>query len=148
MSTAINGFFGSHRFLSNFWPAWVKAADGVELPTVEHAYQYEKFLGAWTTLNEPRIKIKNAESPGDAKAIANKHKKLIASDWNDRKLHVMRRLLAQKFAVGSALAMQLKDTGDAQLIETNNWHDTFWGVCHGKGENWLGRLLMEIRSEL
>lgn len=39
-------------------------------------------------------------------------------------------------------------TGDAELIEGNNWGDTFWGVCNGRGENMLGKLLMEIRDYL
>lgn len=35
-----------------------------------------------------------------------------------------------------------------ELIEGNYWHDTYWGVCEGVGENHLGKLLMEIRNEL
>ena len=35
----------------------------------------------------------------------------------------------------------------AELIEGNNWKDTYWGVCHGKGQNNLGKLLMRIREE-
>lgn len=38
-------------------------------------------------------------------------------------------------------------SGD-ELIEGNAWNDTFWGVCNGVGENWLGQLLMERRAEL
>ena len=59
----------------------------------------------------------------------------------------MKILLRQKF--GDAwLRAKLLATGDAELIEGNYWHDTFWGMCNGKGENHLGRLLMEVRSEL
>jgi predicted NAD-dependent protein-ADP-ribosyltransferase YbiA (DUF1768 family) len=60
----------------------------------------------------------------------------------------MRELLRQKFAKPSILADRLIDTGNCQLIEGNYWGDTFWGVCKGKGENWLGKLLMEIRAEI
>jgi predicted NAD-dependent protein-ADP-ribosyltransferase YbiA (DUF1768 family) len=42
----------------------------------------------------------------------------------------------------------LLETGDAELIEGNDWGDTFWGVCGGKGNNFLGKLLMEVRKEL
>ena len=42
----------------------------------------------------------------------------------------------------------LMDTGDAELIEGNNWNDTFWGVCNNAGENNLGKLLMKIRAAL
>ena len=33
-------------------------------------------------------------------------------------------------------------------VEGNNWNDTFWGVCRGKGRNELGKVLMKVRSEL
>jgi hypothetical protein len=38
-------------------------------------------------------------------------------------------------------------TGDMELIEDNDWDDTYWGVCNGAGENNLGKLLMKIRAE-
>ena len=48
------------------------------------------------------------------------------------------------------LRQQLLDTGDAELVEGNSWNDTFWGVSArtGKGKNWLGRLLMQVRGEM
>jgi predicted NAD-dependent protein-ADP-ribosyltransferase YbiA (DUF1768 family) len=42
----------------------------------------------------------------------------------------------------------LIDTGDQELIEGNWWGDVIWGVCNGKGENHLGKILMEVRKEL
>jgi hypothetical protein len=39
-------------------------------------------------------------------------------------------------------------TGDEELIEGNFWGDVFWGVCNGVGKNHLGKILMEVRSEL
>ena len=59
----------------------------------------------------------------------------------------MAALIAQKFDKGE-LALALKYTGDAELIEGNNWGDTFWGVCNGVGENHLGKLLMARRAQL
>jgi predicted NAD-dependent protein-ADP-ribosyltransferase YbiA (DUF1768 family) len=35
-----------------------------------------------------------------------------------------------------------------ELVEYNYWGDLYWGVCRGEGENHLGRILMEIRSEI
>ena len=43
---------------------------------------------------------------------------------------------------------QLLVTGDVGPVEGNNWNDRFWGVCRGKGENQLGKILMKVRSEL
>jgi predicted NAD-dependent protein-ADP-ribosyltransferase YbiA (DUF1768 family) len=42
------------------------------------------------------------------------------------------------------LGAKLLATGDAELIEGNTWNDVWWGVNEktGKGENWLGKILM------
>ena len=81
------------------------------------------------------------------------------------KVAVMRFLLRQKFYAIPELGRRLLATGDATLIEGNTWHDNFWGRCtaHARredcprfhpavfaryGDNWLGRLQMQIRAEL
>ena len=38
--------------------------------------------------------------------------------------------------------------GEEYLEEGNTWHDTYWGVCNGKGKNKLGKILMQVREEL
>jgi predicted NAD-dependent protein-ADP-ribosyltransferase YbiA (DUF1768 family) len=48
---------------------------------------------------------------------------------------------------------RLLATGDEQLVERTTWHDTYWGICTcpkhgGVGENMLGRLLVQVRSQL
>jgi predicted NAD-dependent protein-ADP-ribosyltransferase YbiA (DUF1768 family) len=60
----------------------------------------------------------------------------------------MRELLREKFWQEPERSVLLA-TGDVELIEGNWWGDQFWGQCPvGKGENWLGRLLMELRRDL
>lgn len=46
--------------------------------------------------------------------------------------------------------LKLLDTANKPLIEENWWGDKFWGVCEttGEGENWLGRLLMDLRNHI
>ncbi len=46
------------------------------------------------------------------------------------------------------LAQRLLATGDAELVEGNNWGDRFWGICRGEGRNELGKILMKVRDEL
>ena len=53
-----------------------------------------------------------------------------------------------KFTQNPNLAQLLIETGDATLIEGNNWDDVVWGVCNGVGENRLGKILMQIRTEI
>ena len=60
----------------------------------------------------------------------------------------MKELVLQKFSTNAELKDFLLETGEAHLIEGNGWGDTFWGVSGGKGENHLGKILMEVRQEL
>jgi N-glycosidase YbiA len=134
---AIKGFRGRSRWLSNFWPARV-TLDGMVFGSVEHAYQAAKTLDL-----DHRRTIAALAKPGQAKRYGRKLK--VRDDWEEVKLVVMEDLLRQKFAHPD-LRQKLLDTGDAYLEESNVWQDFFWGVCDGKGENHLGRLLMTIRS--
>lgn len=142
----IDSFHGEHRFLSNFHPAMV-ILDGVEYPTVEHAYQAAK-----TPDKSKRNIICHAETPGKAKRLGRSPLLQFRDDWEFVKVDVMRELVRQKFCHAdfhhSDLCRQLINTGNALLIEGNVWNDTFWGVCRNVGQNWLGRLLMERRAEL
>lgn len=132
-------FRGQYFFLSNFYPCSV-LFDGNSYPTAEHAYQCAKARD-----HEGWRLVRNASSPGKAKAAGQRIPKV--HDWNDIRLDVMRRVLRAKFR-NPDLVRALLDTGDIELVEDNTWNDRFWGRYQGVGENWLGRLLMELREEL
>ena len=85
-------------------------------------------------------------SGGQAKRLGKRVE--LRPDWEDVKIDIMRQVLKSKFTQNPELKAKLIATGDAELIEGNNWNDRFWGVCNGKGQNHLGRLLMELRAEL
>ena len=134
----IDSFRGDFGFLSNFHEAsiWI---DGERFPSVEHAYQAAKTLDPVT-----RKMIREAARPGDAKKLGRCVQ--IRPDWDQVKVDLMRRFVKEKFK-NPLLRAMLVATEDAELIEGNTWNDTFWGVCRGKGQNWLGRILMEVREE-
>lgn len=135
---SITSFDGPYLFLSNFYPVVVKLG-GWEFPTVENAYQAAKAA--------PNLRIGfTGVTPRVAKSMGRSIE--LPADWEHRKVDVMRDLLEQKFAIGSALADRLLATREATLIENNWWGDTFWGVCKGVGRNELGQLLMLRRSQL
>jgi N-glycosidase YbiA len=140
MTQAIAQFIGEFRFLSNFYPA-VVLLDGVEYPTVEHAYQAAKTFDL-----EWRAEIRSAHRPGEAKRLGQKVS--MRDDWNSVRLVVMLDLLRQKFFLHDDLAALLLETGERELIEGNYWGDKFWGVCNGEGQNRLGLALMQVRDEL
>lgn len=136
----ISGFQGKYRFLSNFWPATVHY-DGDSYPTVEHAYQAAKSLNL-----AYRGQIKNCPSPGLAKRVS--RQATLRAGWDDMKLFIMTDLVTQKFKQHPALAQRLLLTYPDEIEETNTWGDTFWGVCGGRGSNYLGKILMKIREDL
>ena len=92
-----------------------------------------------------RDKIRQANSPADAAAFSREIP--LRSNWEGIKLDVMRLVLKLKFS-SSKLRDRLLATGDAILIYGNSIGDTFWGVCDGKGENHLGKLMMVLREKL
>ncbi len=136
---SVNRLIGYYRFLSNFYPVEVEY-EGIQYPTTENAYQAAKFgdedLKRLFATKTPREVYKETRGikPRD--------------DWDEVKVGVMYDLLKLKFSHGSEFANKLLKTGDKEIIEGNLWHDTFWGVCNGVGENNLGKLLMRVRKEL
>jgi len=135
----IDHFHGEYRFLSNFFAAPV-AMYGLLYPTTEHAFQAAKSLDP----NE-RERIRLTKTPGQAKRMG--RSVTLRPDWNEFRLIAMRELLRRKFAI-PYLREHLVATHPQTLVEGNTWGDRFWGVCDRKGENHLGRLLVEIREEL
>jgi len=135
---AISEFQNEYRFLSNFWPVPV-TYNGVTWPSAEHAYQAAKF-----TDPDKIAKILGNLDPNAAKRIG--RSKGIRTDWDSVKVGIMREIVTAKFEQHHMLMDALKSTSPHELIEGNWWGDTFWGVCKGVGENWLGKILMEIRD--
>lgn len=141
----IDKFKGEYRWLSNFWMASV-VFEGQVYPSTEHAYQAAK-----TSELELREAIRNLKTAGQTKKAA----KLLtlSPDWYTRKLEVMEILTREKYTRHADLKQKLVDTGDEELVEGNTWHDNEWGICSckncpGTGNNYLGKILMKIRSEL
>jgi ribA/ribD-fused uncharacterized protein len=136
--TEIKGFFGEYRWLSNYHLLDIDF-EGLVYPSTEHAYQAnktnnlairEEFLVL--TCNEARLKGQELE---------------LRADWEDVKFDIMYKINAIKFE-NEELKAKLKETGYKRLEETNDWGDTYWGVCNGEGKNSLGHVLMKIRSRI
>ena len=135
----IDDFRGKYRFLSNFHDIEVML-DGVAYKSTERAYQASKTLNA-----SERALIR--EAPTNAKARQLGQRVTLRPDFNPIKIGVMLDLTRQKFS-DPELRQLLLATGDSELVEGNTWGDTFWGVCNGVGQNWLGRCLMQVRDEI
>jgi len=135
----IDSFSGEYEFLSNFYPCEVRYGDNT-YPTAEHAFQASK------TLDEAeRQKVHQASTPGMAKQAG--RKVTLRRNWEKVKIRKMTFIVREKFK-NQDLRDKLISTGDQELVEGNNWNDTFWGVCKGKGQNQLGKILVQIREEI
>ena len=143
----IDSFEGEFEFLSNFFYSPLYFA-GIWFSTVEHFFQANKLF---SKDEEMFYKIATADTPGKAKRLGRKCE--LREDWDNIKDTVMLIALRKKFS-NSVLKKKLLATGDALLIESNTWHDNYWGDCKCekckdiKGENKLGQLLMQVREEL
>ena len=137
-------FVDKYAFLSNMYPCKVHY-NGETFPCVETAFQFQKCTN--TSDAEKFIDDRGFWVWGyTAKCIGKKVK--LRKDWNEVKLTIMYELLEDKFYHNEAFREALKNTGDIEIVEDNDWGDTFWGVCNGRGQNMLGKMLMEIRSNI
>ena len=153
--------------LSNFWvdPFWVSSEDldrvfGLEpeghvvweYPSGEHLFQRLKDTSG-------EVYFGPGMTPGQVKRAGRRLR--LRSDWMEVRIDMMRFTIRSKFySARHGAGRFLVETGSQELVEGNNWGDNFWGVANPepslrpgqlftpKGENWLGRLLMERRDEL
>ena len=138
---AIDSFMGDYRFLSNYHMCEIEY-EGLKYPSTEHAYQAAK--SPYDLMRETFAH--EIPTPKEAKKVGKNV--ILRPDWEDVKLQVMEDIVRYKFTHHEDLKQALIQTYPNILIEGNYWHDTFWGVCNGVGENNLGKILMKIRDEL
>ncbi len=123
--------------------------DGVVYPTMEHAYQCERYT-------DPKIieEIRNARSPVKAWQASSKYKHLQIPEFKDEnhKLKVMKKLMKLKADQHKEIRKALLDSGDLQIVKHITTYppgDGFWDDGEdSKGLNNMGRMWMEIREEL
>lgn len=139
---SIYGFVGDYRWLSNFHMCDV-IVDGILYPSSEHAYMAMKT----DVLSEKRaLSVDGRLTCSEAKKFG--QTVTLRANWDDIKVQAMHDVVLAKFGQNRQLATQLIATGTRHLEETNYWGDVFWGVCRGKGHNWLGQVLMSVRDIL
>ena len=141
----IDSFMGEYRWLSNFHEAPMLYA-GREYRNSESAYQAAKFK---SPSNDPIREQFEMTSGKEAKQLVKRYQPaFVRVDWKQVNLGIMAEIIHAKFTQNKDLRILLVNTYPQTLVEGNTWHDYFWGVCDGRGENWLGRILMAERVYL
>lgn len=139
---------GKYWFLSPLANFPIKMlVDGADyvFPSVEHYYQAMKFYASDKRFNTI-LKLKN---PDKARLLTKtaEYKINRRKDFDANKFEIMEKGLWAKFTQNADAAELLKSTGDAILIKS-------CPVCYkcgfgeGSGTNLIGKILMQIRSEI
>ena len=130
-----------------------RTPQGVLFPTCEHYFQCERF-------NDPKIRqsILSKGSPMSCKMVAkNKRLNMVVAERTEEDLEIMRRTIRLKLENHPVLLKNLLALpADAVIIEDSSKRGgksaVFWGMQLRDGvwtgENWLGRLWMELRLSL
>lgn len=140
MINKISEFTGSYRFLSNFHVCTI-LYEGIRYPSTEHAFQAAKCIDPGMRelfLSESCIGAKRL-----GKAVG------LRENWETIKFKVMYDICKYKFSTYPELKKKLLGTDNSTLEENNNHGDEIWGInkLTGKGQNYLGKILMKIRKE-
>lgn len=124
---------GEYEFLSNFYPCTVQY-NGLCFMNSEAAFQAQK-------CPERAVEFIHL-NPSQAKHLGRRVQ--LRPDWEEVKIRIMYEILEAKFSNPELMSKLLQVEGE--IVEDNTWNDRFWGVCKGKGQNMLGKLLMELRD--
>jgi len=131
--------------------------DGVTFPTVEHYFQWSKAKMFGDA--EIQTNILKTASPKSVKSYGKKVKGFDEEAWSAKKDEVMRTAVKAKLMQHPDILKKLRDTGDRPIAEADP-RGKYWGigtsadtskakdVARWPGQNKMGKILMELRTEL
>lgn len=121
--------------------------EGLTFQTSEHAYQAGK-----ARKESVRDWLMAAPSPSLlAMAAHGLYVWDVNPDWTRIKFNRMKEILYAKYTQHKDLQELLLNTGNKRLVEVatvDNAVNRLWGEVNGKGQNKLGELLMEVRTQI
>ncbi|MGM0197262.1 NADAR family protein [Enterococcus sp. AZ180] len=102
-------------------------------------------------------KIMLAKYPKDAKYLGRQVRNYDDKIWSEKRYEIMVSVLKEKFHQNLYLENKLRKTGNSTLVEASPY-DKIWGVGtdykhalnpnNWRGQNLLGKALMEVRESL
>jgi ribA/ribD-fused uncharacterized protein len=146
-------FFGKHCPLSNFHAVPVMYRH-MHFHCSEQVYQFRK--AELTGDDRACLNIRSAETALEAKHLGDRIK--ASEDWMTKRQKIMKDTIRLKLAQNSHIKQYLLGIKQETIVEASP-HDTYWGAGHGldkdevlnsdlhRGSNYLGKLLMELRTE-
>lgn len=134
----IDDFHGPYRYLSNFYGCPV-TYKGLTFKSAEAAYQAQKANSSERKMEYTYMSSPEARKQGQLEVLP--------PDWEEKKIRIMTEIVREKFNQNPILKKRLLETGEEEIVEGNTWHDEFWGISYGIGQNNLGKILMMLRHE-
>jgi len=146
-----------YPFLKSFLSQWHPArftVDGVAYNCAEQFMMHQKAI----LFGDKKMaaKIMTADKPHEQKLMGQYVKGFESEVWETHKVDIVTRGNYAKFSQNTGLRKKLLATGDTILAEANA-KDIFWGIGLAeddpdvqnpekwKGENLLGKVLMDVR---
>lgn len=115
---------------------------GVRYQTAEHAYHCQRYV-------DPAIlsEIQDARSAYIAWQLSQKYKSKQVSDFDAQKVEIMKEICRAKVEQHEDVKEALIESGTDVIIK--NYPDEFWGIgMDGSGQNWMGKIWMQLREEI
>jgi ribA/ribD-fused uncharacterized protein len=146
---------GEFRYMSNDAPYPIDM-EGEKFPSVEHYYQAMK--AKEFDDKEVYEKVVKTKTGKAVKAVGKKVKNFAKELWDSKKDDIMRRAVRAKFVQHPELRKQLLETGDRKIGKADP-RNLYWGIgtsmesekskhpSKWRGQNKLGKILMELRDE-
>lgn len=135
----INEFRGPYYFLSNFY----------EAPVTWNGITYRNNEAAFQSAKTNDIVVRETFATMDPSTAKREGRRVtLRPDWEEVKYQIMYEICLAKFTQNRELRERLLATGDEYLEEGNTWGDRIWGTVNGQGNNWLGKILMQVRDEI
>lgn len=147
-----------NKWLSTFNVGNPFKYNGIEYPTVEHAFHAQKVADEDPMVETYRIalstNVDDVLKPNEAKKFGSKasfkvNDFTLRDDWNSVRLKIMEEIEREYYMNNRELIDKLIETGEKLLIHKGFGIDDYWGVKGGddKGENNHGKILMKLREE-
>jgi hypothetical protein len=145
-------------FLSNFYPASF-TVDNIAYNCSEQYFMKKKQETFDSSNDYLATNILKETNPKYIKNYGRKVKNFDEKKWSEVRYDIMKKGVYEKFSQNKQLKDLLLNTNDKTLVEASPF-DKIWGIglnednakvthpCKWTGLNLLGKILMEVRSEL
>ena len=143
-------------YLSNWYPAHF-TVEGIEFSSMEQYMMYKKAILFQD--QQTAEKILGTDDVAEIKVLGRMVQHFDEKIWREKREAIVHKGVLQKFLQNPELAEKLVETGE-QMIAECAVKDRIWGIglsmqdeerfCADKwkGQNLLGKILMQVRAEI